>query len=31
MHHSGLLGESPMPIKFKHFSGHSDLEGVDEE
>jgi hypothetical protein len=20
-HHSGLLGESPAPIKFKHFSG----------
>lgn len=30
-HHSGILGESPMPIKFKHFSGHSDLEDVDEE
>ncbi|KAI4944912.1 hypothetical protein J4E91_008256 [Alternaria rosae] len=31
VHHSGLLGESPMPVKFKHFSGHSNLENVDEE
>jgi hypothetical protein len=30
-HCSGILGESPMPINFKHFSGHSDLESVDEE
>jgi hypothetical protein len=22
VHHSGLLGESPAPIKFKHFSGN---------
>jgi hypothetical protein len=31
VHHSGLLGESPAPIKFKHFSGHSDLENLEEE
>jgi hypothetical protein len=22
MHHSGLLGESPAPNRFKHFSGN---------
>lgn len=31
VHHSGLLGESPMPIKFKHFSGHPNLQSLDEE
>lgn len=30
-HHSGILGESPMPIKFKHFSGNLDLGSVHEE
>ncbi|KAG9193514.1 hypothetical protein G6011_03549 [Alternaria panax] len=30
-HHSGILGESPMPTKFKHFSRHSNMGIVDEE
>ncbi|KAL1799335.1 hypothetical protein ACET3X_003372 [Alternaria dauci] len=30
-HHSGILGESPMAPMFKHFSGNSGSDNVDEE